>query len=163
VAGRWAAESSRLNDKQAAEKRALNRGCNNSRPARPTHIPKLPGKTPAGFEGRSTRVTSTRAIWSCRNARQKGADYGCHEALCAAVTGSCSLGPGRPGLTVLAVVALVITAARLLGLVLDGAAPFTVQVLKPEFALIVASATALIFERWRRLREADTAPLTRGP
>lgn len=65
------------------------------------------------------------------------------------------------GLAVLAVVAIVITAARLLGLVLDGAAPFTVRVLKPEFALIVASTTALTFERRRRLREADTGPVTR--
>jgi hypothetical protein len=54
------------------------------------------------------------------------------------------------GLAVLAVVAVVITLARLLGLVLDGAAPFTLFVLRPELALIVASATALTLERRRR-------------
>jgi hypothetical protein len=59
------------------------------------------------------------------------------------------------GIAVLAVVAVVITAARLLGLVLDGAAPFTLHVLKPELVLIVASTVALSFERRRRLRGAD--------
>ena len=54
------------------------------------------------------------------------------------------------GLALLIVVAVVLTAARLLGLVLDGAAPFTVHVLKPEIALIVASTAAFIFERRRR-------------
>jgi hypothetical protein len=61
------------------------------------------------------------------------------------------------GLAILAVVAVVITAARLLGLALDGAAPFTVRVLKPEFALIVASMTALLLERRRRRREGGNA------
>jgi hypothetical protein len=60
------------------------------------------------------------------------------------------------GLSVLAVVAVVITAARLLGLALDGAASFTVHVLKPEFALIAASMTALLLER-RRQREGRSA------
>jgi hypothetical protein len=54
------------------------------------------------------------------------------------------------GLAVLAVVAVVVTAARLLGLVLDGAAPFTLFVLRPELALIAASTTALALERRRR-------------
>jgi hypothetical protein len=54
------------------------------------------------------------------------------------------------GLASLLVVATVITAARLLGLALDGPAPFTLRVLKPELALIVASAFALGFERRRR-------------
>jgi hypothetical protein len=40
-------------------------------------------------------------------------------------------------------------AARLLGLVLDGAAPFTLRVLKPELALIALSTTALLLERRR--------------
>jgi hypothetical protein len=54
------------------------------------------------------------------------------------------------GLAALMVVALVLTAARLLGLVLDGPAPFTVHVLKPEVALVVASTTAFVLERRRR-------------
>jgi hypothetical protein len=54
------------------------------------------------------------------------------------------------GLAVLAVVAVVITAARVLGLALDGAASFTIRVLKPEFALIVASTTGFLLERRRR-------------
>ena len=55
------------------------------------------------------------------------------------------------GLGALAVIATVLTAVRLLGLVLDGAAPFTVHVLKPEIALVVASAVAFVVERRRRL------------
>jgi hypothetical protein len=54
------------------------------------------------------------------------------------------------GLGVLAVVAVIATAARLLGLALDGPAPFTLHVLKPEVALIVASTAALLIERRRR-------------
>jgi hypothetical protein len=54
------------------------------------------------------------------------------------------------GLALLMVVAIVVTGARLLGLVLDGPAPFTLQVLKPEIGLIVASATAFVLERRRR-------------
>jgi hypothetical protein len=55
------------------------------------------------------------------------------------------------GLGALAVVAVVLTAVRLFGLVRDGAAPFTVHVLKPEIALVVASAIAFVLERRRRL------------
>jgi hypothetical protein len=55
------------------------------------------------------------------------------------------------GLGVLVVVAVVLTAVRLFGLVLDGAAPFTVRVLKPEIALVLASAVAFVLERRRRL------------
>jgi hypothetical protein len=54
------------------------------------------------------------------------------------------------GLLILMVVAIVVTAARLLGLVLDGPAPFTLHVLKPELALVAASTTAFLFERRRR-------------
>jgi hypothetical protein len=54
------------------------------------------------------------------------------------------------GLAILAVVAIVVTGARLLGLALDGPAPFTLHVLKPEVALIVASTTAFLLERRRR-------------
>jgi Domain of unknown function (DUF4345) len=66
------------------------------------------------------------------------------------------------GLSVLAVVAVVITAARLLGLILDGAAPFTVQVLKPEVGLILLSTTALAFERSRSRRGAGGEALREG-
>jgi hypothetical protein len=55
------------------------------------------------------------------------------------------------GLGALVVVATVLTAVRLFGLVLDGVAPFTVHVLKPEIALVVASAAAFVLERRRRL------------
>jgi hypothetical protein len=54
------------------------------------------------------------------------------------------------GLGSLVVVAIVLTAGRLLGLVLDGAAPFTVRVLKPEIALVVASMAAFVLELRRR-------------
>src|SRR5258708_16456359 len=54
------------------------------------------------------------------------------------------------GLGFLAVVAIVVTAARVLGLVLDGPAPFTLHVLKPEVALIIVSTTAFVLERRRR-------------
>src|SRR5579859_544179 len=43
------------------------------------------------------------------------------------------------GLSVLAAVSVVVTAARVLGIVLDGPAPFTMHVLKPEIGLVVAS------------------------
>ncbi|HLK38750.1 MAG TPA: hypothetical protein VKU41_18435 [Polyangiaceae bacterium] len=59
------------------------------------------------------------------------------------------------GLSVLVTVAVVLTAARLLGVVLDGPAPFTMHVLKPEIGLVVASATALALERWRRRTPRD--------
>jgi hypothetical protein len=58
------------------------------------------------------------------------------------------------GLTLLLTMAVVVTAARLLGLVLDGPADFTLRVLKPEIALIALSALALFFERRRRLASA---------
>jgi hypothetical protein len=61
------------------------------------------------------------------------------------------------GLAALVVVAIALTAARLLGLVLDGAAPFTVHVLKPEVGLIVASALALVLELERRRRQTAEA------
>jgi hypothetical protein len=54
------------------------------------------------------------------------------------------------GLGFLAVLAFVVTAARVLGLVLDGPAPFTLHVLKPEVALIILSTTAFVLERRRR-------------
>jgi hypothetical protein len=54
------------------------------------------------------------------------------------------------GLSVLAVVSVVVTAARVLGIVLDGPAPFSMHVLKPEVGLIALSITALLLERRRR-------------
>ncbi len=42
-----------------------------------------------------------------------------------------------------------LTAGRLLGLGVDGSAPFTVRVLAPELALVVLSGTALLFARQR--------------
>lgn len=54
------------------------------------------------------------------------------------------------GLSMLVLVAVVVTAARVLGIAIDGPAPFTMHVLKPEIGFIVASATALLFERRRR-------------
>jgi hypothetical protein len=67
------------------------------------------------------------------------------------------------GLTVLAVVAIVVTAARVLGIVLDGPAPFSMHVLKPEVGLIVASTTALLLERRRRqVGHAEERTLVHG-
>lgn len=57
------------------------------------------------------------------------------------------------GLGFLAVMATTILAARLFGLALDGPAPFTLKVLKPEIALVVLSTAALVAER-RRLTKA---------
>jgi uncharacterized protein DUF4345 len=57
------------------------------------------------------------------------------------------------GLGVLAAVATSITLVRLLGVVVDGPAPFTLHVLKPEAALVIASTVAFAAER-RRLRAA---------
>ena len=54
------------------------------------------------------------------------------------------------GTGVLAVVTTAITAGRLLGLVVDGPAPFTLYVLKPEIVLVVASVLAFTLERRRR-------------
>ena len=59
------------------------------------------------------------------------------------------------GLGVLATIITAVTAVRILGLVLDGPAPFTLQVLKPEVALVLLSSTAFLVERRRRLRAAD--------
>lgn len=53
------------------------------------------------------------------------------------------------GLWTLLLVAVVVTVVRVLGIVLDGPAPFTMHVLKPEIGLVILSATALLFERRR--------------
>lgn len=67
------------------------------------------------------------------------------------------------GLAFLTVLAIVVTAARLLGLVLDGPAPFTVHVLKPEVGLIIASTTAFFLERRRRRGGNGSEPSTVDP
>jgi hypothetical protein len=56
------------------------------------------------------------------------------------------------GVALLAIVAVVLLAARLLGLAMDGPAPFTLQVLKPEIALAVLSGFGLLVESRRRHR-----------
>jgi Domain of unknown function (DUF4345) len=58
------------------------------------------------------------------------------------------------GIAVLAVISIVVTAVRLFGLVIDGSAPFTLRVLKPEVALVVLSSIGFVFER-RRLRGVE--------
>jgi hypothetical protein len=60
------------------------------------------------------------------------------------------------GLGLLAVIAATILAVRLLGLAVDGPAPFTLKVLKPEIVLVLASMVALAFER-RRLTRAEAS------
>ena len=57
------------------------------------------------------------------------------------------------GLGLLATIATTLTAARLVGLAVDGPAEFTLWVLKPEIALVVLSTAALVVE----LRRARTA------
>jgi len=54
------------------------------------------------------------------------------------------------GLALLAIFATTITTVRLIGLLVDGPAPFTVKVLKPEAALVLLSGAALFVERRRR-------------
>lgn len=53
------------------------------------------------------------------------------------------------GLGFLATIATTILAARLLGLSIDGPAPFTLKVLKPEIILVLLSSLALVTERRR--------------
>lgn len=48
------------------------------------------------------------------------------------------------GLGILVTFVSGLTAARLLGLALDGPAPFTLRVLKPELALVILSGAALL-------------------
>ena len=55
------------------------------------------------------------------------------------------------GLGFLATLAAAVTGARFIGLALDGPGPFTLMVLKPEVALVVLSACAVLLER-RRVR-----------
>jgi hypothetical protein len=53
----------------------------------------------------------------------------------------------RAALLLLAIFSGVLTAVRLFGLVVDGPAPFTLTVLKPEIAVTVLAAVAYGFER----------------
>jgi hypothetical protein len=62
------------------------------------------------------------------------------------------------GLGLLATIAIVITGVRLLGIALDGPAPFTLRVLKPEIVLVLLSSTALALERRRRQRRVTPEP-----
>jgi hypothetical protein len=54
------------------------------------------------------------------------------------------------GLGLLATIATTILALRLYGLAVDGLAPFTIMVLKPEIALVLVSAIAFVLEQRRR-------------
>jgi len=53
------------------------------------------------------------------------------------------------GLGLLAIVAWTLTTTRLIGVALDGPAPFTLLVLKPEVALVVLSTAAFVLLRRR--------------
>ena len=59
----------------------------------------------------------------------------------------------RAALLLLAVFSAVLTAVRLFGLAVDGPAPFTLRVLKPEIAVTVQAAVAYTLERRRALRD----------
>lgn len=61
------------------------------------------------------------------------------------------------GTGVLALVSIVVTAVRLFGLAVDGPAPFTLQVLKPEIALVLLSTLGFALET-RRLQGAAIEP-----
>jgi hypothetical protein len=69
----------------------------------------------------------------------------------AVVLATCVLSGRRllAGLGFLATLIGAITAARLLGLAVDGPAPFTVHVLAPELVLVVLSTVAFLLERRR--------------
>jgi hypothetical protein len=60
----------------------------------------------------------------------------------------------RDGLLLLAVFSGVLTIVRLFGLIVDGPAPFTLLVLKPEIAVTVLAAGAYLLER-RMARRLD--------
>ena len=64
----------------------------------------------------------------------------------------------RSGLVLLLTFAGALTAGRLVGLAVDGPAPFTLMVLKPEIALVVLSGLALLttFRRQRPTARSNT-------
>jgi hypothetical protein len=76
----------------------------------------------------------------------------------AVVLAACALSERRllAGLGFLATIAVTILAIRLVGLALDGPAPFTLKVLKPEVALVVLSTVAFFLER-RRTQEPEVS------
>ena len=63
------------------------------------------------------------------------------------------------GIGVLALVSITVTAVRLYGVAVDGPAPFTLQVLKPEIALVLLSSLGFLLES-RRLRENSSSEVT---
>jgi uncharacterized protein DUF4345 len=65
------------------------------------------------------------------------------------------------GTGVLALVSIAVTAVRLFGLAVDGPAPFTLRVLKPEIALVILSALGFFFET-RRLQGDSHGGVMRG-
>ena len=65
----------------------------------------------------------------------------------------------RPAIGVLALVSITVTAVRLYGLAEDGPAPFTLQVLKPEIALVLLSSFGFLLES-RRLRGNSRSEVT---
>ena len=69
------------------------------------------------------------------------------------------------GLGLLAIFASTLTGARLIGVALDGPAPFTLLVLKPEVALVALSTIAFILLRRRlaRPRPAAGKPFASAP
>jgi hypothetical protein len=78
------------------------------------------------------------------------------------------------GLCLLASIAAAATVTRLQGIVLDGATPYNLSLLRPEVALCVLSAVAIVLERRRRRAEFLTlsteslgprghGPMARGP
>ena len=69
----------------------------------------------------------------------------------------------RSGLTLLLTFAGALTAGRLVGLALDGPAPFTLKVLKPEVALVVLSGLALTTLRWQRSTTGSSTGEREGP
>jgi hypothetical protein len=66
------------------------------------------------------------------------------------------------GVGVLAIVSITVTAVRLFGLAVDGTAPFTFRVLKPEIALVLLSTLGFALES-RRLRGDVTHAGLRAP
>ena len=68
----------------------------------------------------------------------------------------------RSGLILLLTFAGALTAGRLVGLALDGPAPFTLKVLKPEVALVVLSGLALLTTFRRQRSTTDPSIGKRG-
>ena len=78
---------------------------------------------------------------------------------------ACALSERRllAGLGFLATVASTILVVRVLGAVVDGPAPFTMKVLKPEAALVVFSGVAFLLERRRRIAVTEHADAAVAP